>query len=105
MRLRGVLLAALLAALTTAAPAHAATTYTVSGTADGTGSCTGGVCTTLRAALAAAKTGDVISLPTPKPIAPYQANSQLSVAAGVTIQGTGADRVTIQSGAKGRTLV
>jgi hypothetical protein len=103
MRRRGVLLVAGIAALAAAAPAHAATTYKVSGTADGAGACADGVCTTLRAALAAAKAGDTISLPTPKPATDvYQANSQLLIGSSVTIKGSGAQNVTIKGGGKGR---
>src|SRR3954464_4844105 len=105
MRLRAVLLLAGIAALTAASPARAATAFKVSGTTDGTGSCTDGVCTTLRAALAAAATGDTIQLPTPKPVVPYQANSALILNAGVTIRGSGAQNVTVQGGGKARVFI
>src|SRR4051812_33965388 len=105
MRVRGILLAAGIAALTGTSPARAATTYRVSGTTDGTGSCTDGACTTLRAALAVAVTGDTIQLPTPKPVVPYAANSALVVNAGVTIRGSGAQNVTVQGGGKARVFI
>lgn len=87
-----------------AGSAHA-TTWVVNDLGDAPGTCPGPPCT-LRAAIAAAQDGDIVSFDGALafPASLFLAGSELTIGKSITIAGPGPDRLTISAGAQSRVL-